>query len=114
MQAIATALGYLLQKLVSAVKWIGDLFVDVFIALWHLLTDAVCWVFESLLRLVVTLLGGIDFSGLASQAGAWASLPPEATAALSAVGISQAMGIIITACGIRITLQLIPFTRLGS
>lgn len=114
MQAIVSGLNFILAKIVAAIKWIGDLFVDIFKAGWDMLTDLFCWAFESILRLVVTIVGGVDFSGLVSQAGAWAALPPEVTATLSAVGISQAMGIIISACMIRITLQLIPFTRLGS
>jgi len=113
-QAIVTALTFILNKIISAVKWIGDLFVDVFVAAWQMLTDLFCWAFESILRLVVTIVGGVDFSGLVNAAGSWAALPPEVTATLSAVGISQAMGIIISACAVRITLQLIPFTRLGS
>ena len=114
MQAIITAISFILDKIIASVKWIGDLFVEVFKAGWHLLTDVVCWGFESLLRLVVSILGGFDFSGLASYAGGWAGLPGQVLEVLGAIGISQAVGIIVTAIGIRIMLQLVPFTRLGS
>jgi len=112
--AIVAGLQLLLGKVVAAIKWIGELFVKVFESIWLLLQDAVCWVFESVIRLVISILGGIDFSGLTSYAGAWAGLPAGTTEVLAAVGLSQAVGIVITAIGIRLMLQLVPFTRLGS
>lgn len=114
MQAIVTALQYVLGKIVAAVKWFGELFVKVFESLWLLLQDLVCWGFESIIELVVSILGTFDFSGLASYSGAWAGLPPQTIEVLSAIGLSQAMGIVISAITIRIGLQLVPFTRLGS
>lgn len=114
MQAIITAIQFVLDKIVAAVKWFGDLFVEVFKALWLIFQDAVCWVLESIIRLVVTIIGGIDFSALASYGGGWAGLPGNIVEVMSAIGISQAVGIIVSAIGIRIVLQLVPFTRLGS
>jgi hypothetical protein len=114
MQAIVNAVGMLLAKLVAAVKWIGELFVKVFVAAWDFVQDAACWVFESALKLAITILGGFDFSGLSAALGSWAGLPASTLEVLSAVGFSQALGLVLTACGIRLMLQLIPFTRLGS
>lgn len=114
MQAIVNALGMLLAKLVAAVRWIGELFVKVFEALWDLARDAFCWAFESILQLVASILGGFDFSALSGAVGAWAGLPASVLEVLSAIGLSQALGLVLTACGIRLMLQLVPFTRLGS
>lgn len=114
MQAIITAIGYVLGKIVASVKWIGDLFVKVFESLWLILQDVVCWAFESILELVAAILGTFDFSALTAQAGAWAGLPASTLEVLAAIGLSQALGLVITAIGIRLMLQLIPFTRLGS
>lgn len=114
MQAVISAIGMVLAKIVAAVKWIGELFVKVFEALWLILQDAACWVFESILQLVASILGGFDFSGLSASVGAWAGLPAGTLEVLSAIGLSQALGLVLTACGIRIMLQLVPFTRLGS
>lgn len=114
MQAIVTAIGFLLGKIVAAVKWFGELFVKVFESLWFILQDLVCWAFESVIRLVISILGAFDFSAMASYVGTWAELPPGVLEVLSAIGLSQALGIVISAIGIRLMLQLIPFTRLGS
>lgn len=114
MQAIVNAIGLLLAKIGAALKWIGELFVKVFESFWIMIQDAFCWAFDSILGLVVTILGAFDFSGLTAYAGQWAGLPSGTLEVLSAVGLSQALGIIISAIGIRLMLQLVPFTRLGS
>jgi hypothetical protein len=51
---------------------------------------------------------------LSQHVGDWALLPAGMIEVLQAIGLSTAMGIIVTAIIIRVTLQLIPFTRLGS
>jgi hypothetical protein len=114
MQAIVTAIGFLLGKIVAAVRWIGELFVAVFVALWELITDGFCWVFEQILDIAIVAMNAFDFSGLSSYVGAWAGLPGGVIEVLAALGVSTAIGLIITAIGIRLLLQLIPFTRLGS
>ena len=114
MQAIATAIGYVLEKIGAALAWIGDLLKAAFVSLWHIATDLVVWVFDSMLGIAVGVLSAFDFSGLSQYVGAWAGLPPMVLEVLSAVGLSTAVGIIVTAIGIRIMLQLVPFTRLGS
>lgn len=114
MQAIVNALQFVLGKIVAAVQWIGQLVVKAFESIWLLCQDLVCWVFESVLRLVASILGTFDFSGLAAHAGAWSGLPPQTIEVIQAIGLSTAVGIVITAIGIRLLLQLIPFVRLGS
>ncbi|MFH7043962.1 hypothetical protein ABT392_16820 [Paucibacter sp. JuS9] len=114
MAAIVQGLSYILAKIVAALVWLGELAIGVFKAAWLFATDVVCWGFESVLALVTVILGAFDFSGLTAQAGAWAGLPAELLEVLAAIGLSTSVGLIVTALGIRLMLQLVPFTRLGS
>lgn len=114
MQAIANGISWILAKFAALATWLGQLAVKVFESGWHLVTDLACWVLESALGLVVVALGAFDFSALTQYVNTWAQLPAGVIEVLSAVGLSQAVGIVVTAIGIRIMLQLIPFTRLGS
>lgn len=114
MQAIATAIGYVLGKIVAALTWLGQLAVVAFAALWHLVTDLVCWVFDGLLGIAVGALGAFNFDAFAAWVGTWAGLPAGVIEVLQAIGLSTALGLVITAIGIRLLMQLIPFTRLGS
>lgn len=114
MQVIANLIAKFVQKLIDAVAWIGQLFVKVFVALWDMVRDAACWVFEQSLEIAITALNAFDFTALTSQAGAWAGLPAQVLEVLAAVGLTTCLGLIVTAIGIRLMLQLIPFTRLGS
>lgn len=114
MQAIATAIGFILAKIGSALSWIGGLAAAAFIALYDLARDAVCWVLDQLLTLAISILSSFDFSGLSQHVGSWAGLPAGVLEVLAAIGLSTAVGIIVSAIGIRLLLQLVPFTRLGS
>jgi hypothetical protein len=114
MDAIAAALGFILEKISAAVAWIGSLVVAVFDALWLMFKDFGCWVLESILAVATTALGAFDFSSLTANMGAWAGLPANAIEVLAALGVSTALGMVATAIGIRLALQLIPFVRLGS
>lgn len=114
MQVLANVLGWILDKIVTFWSKIAGLAVAVFTALWDLASDLVCWTFDSALGLVVSIMSAFDFSALSSALGAWASLPVMTIEVLEAVGLTTAFGLVVTAIGIRIVLQLIPFTRLGS
>lgn len=112
---------------------IGELFVELFnwlIDIWNLLIDTfyriilsfydmgqdgVCWVFESTLDIVISALGGLD--GLFNTLNIVQYLnmiPADVRTFLNAIYFGQAVNMIVTALTIRIMLQLIPFTRLGS
>ena len=118
MGAVFAAIGRfftdLLSKIVGAIVWIGELFVAVFVALWHLVTDAFVWVFDSALGLVVLALGGIDLAELPVLPDLLSGLPAEVLNILGLIGFADALAIIGAAIAIRLVLQLIPFTRLGS
>lgn len=102
-----------LAKISALLGWIGDLFIAVFVALWDMITDLGCWMFEQLLKVVSTAVQAIDFNGLAGYAQG-ATLPGEIMNVLALLGVGTAITIILTAIAIRLGLQLIPFVRLGS
>lgn len=102
------------EQIKAALRWIGDLFVEVFKAVWNLLTDLVCWVLDKLLDLAVSAVSGLDVSAITTNVSAWGSIPPEVMNILSLLNVGTAIAIISAAIVIRLVLQLIPFVRLGS
>jgi hypothetical protein len=114
MGAIAQGLTFILAKISAALGWIGKLFIAVFLAGWDFIRDAFAWVFEEVCKVAIAAVGAIDVSGLSGAAGWWGSVPAEVLNIAGLVGIGEALGIIFAAILIRITLQLIPFVRLGS
>jgi hypothetical protein len=114
MGAIANGLSMILAKVVAALKWLGMLVAACFTAGWDFIRDAATWIFEEALKLAVSAMSAIDVSGMSSAGQWWGSLPAEIMNMLGLVGFPIAMGIIMAAVAIRLVLQLIPFTRLGS
>lgn len=102
-----------LAKISALLGWIGQLFIAVFVALWDVVTDMFSWFFEQILKVVASAVQSIDFNGLATYAQN-ATLPAEIANILGLLGVGTAITIILTAIGIRLALQLIPFVRLGS
>lgn len=101
------------------VDWLGKMFLEVFAALWDMITDAFVWLLESLFKLVAELLNGIaDGFGLDALKSfvmnLWSQVPPDVIAVASAIGLPSAFGIVVSGIMIRLALQLIPFVRLGS
>jgi hypothetical protein len=107
-------LDWLKQRLVDIVGWFSDIFVAIFVALWDILRDVVCWVVEQFLSIAVSVAGALDVSGITAYVGNWGTLPAEITNIMGLIGFGDAAAIISAACVIRLLLQLIPFTRLGS
>lgn len=107
MQAIVTTLVNIGAYLLGIAQKIMKAAFDV---LW----DAICWLFDQVLTFAVTLAGTVDVSAFSGAVGAWGSLPSEILNMLGLIGFGYCMGIIFAAIMIRLTLQLIPFTRLGS
>jgi len=104
----------LFSKLADIVTWFGKLAVAVFTAAWDFIRDAVCWPFEQIMDIVISAANSLDLSGLSAFTSSWGSLPSEIINILGLLGIGQASAIIGSAIVLRLTLQLIPFTRLGS
>lgn len=115
MASLGSFFGAILAKLGAIVQWVIDLVLAVFVSMWDLFKDVISWCFESVLDVATTAISGIDVTGLNGfAASGWGALPGEIVNALGLLGVGTAITIITTAIGIRLMLQLIPFTRLGS
>jgi len=104
----------ILAKIVNLAKWVGLLVIAIFLGAWDLLRDLFCWVFDEMLTVAGNQLSQLDTSSLESASTAWGSLPGEVVNILGLLGVGDALAIIAAAIMIRLVLQLIPFTRLGS
>jgi hypothetical protein len=104
----------IIAKIVGFSEWIGRLFVAVFVAIWDFIRDAATWPFEQIMEIVQSAAESIDVSGVSGSVGVWGQLPGEVLNVLGVLGVGTAIGIISAAILIRLGLQLIPFTRLGS
>ena len=102
------------QKVSDVVNWVSDLAVAIFKAGWDFATDVVAWAFDGLLGVVVDAVNAVDLGNLSGAGTAWGGLPGEVTNVLGLLGIGEAAAIIVAAIAVRLVLQLIPFTRLGS
>ncbi|KQW25700.1 MULTISPECIES: DUF2523 family protein [unclassified Acidovorax] len=111
---LAKFFNLIIEKISAVLTWIGNLYKAVMTAGWDFIRDAACWPFEQIMDIVVSAIQAIDMTGLASQVGAWGSLPAELLNILGLLGIGTASAIIVAAIGVRLVLQLIPFVRLGS
>ncbi len=103
-------------------QWFIDLFTNLkefllslFASLAEVFKISVYWLFnllmnivDSLINVVMTLLSPIDISQYMT------GFPSGAAWVLGQIGVPQALVMIVASLGIRLLLQLIPFTRLGS
>lgn len=103
-----------LAKIAGLAGFFAKLAVLVFAAFWLLSTDAGCWVVEQVLSFAVELVGSVDASGLQQSLSSWGTLPAEVLNILGLLRVAEAAAIIVSAIGIRLVLQLVPATRLGS
>lgn len=86
-----------------------------FLSLIEMLKDVAIWIFESLLEIVLLAINGLSsLFGTLDVTQYLTALPPEVRNILGLIGIDTASQMIVLALLIRMTLQLIPFTRLGS
>ena len=87
----------------------------ILLSLGDMLKDLGCLAFEATMDLSISILNGMGslFAGL-NIAQYFSSLPTEVLYFANVCGIGQCLGMIITSVSIRLILQLIPFTRLGS
>lgn len=111
---MAAGFSMLLAKLAAIAGWFGDLFVAVFVALWDIFRDVAAWVFEQVLSVAVLAVNGVSLDALTTNLPAFGEIPAQAMLVMSAIGLGQALAMIAASIGIRLVLQLIPFTRLGS
>lgn len=106
-------LDWLKTRFVEVISWFGDLFVAVFASIWDLLSDGISFVLDVFLGFAVSMANSIDLGGLNGY-NPGSGLPDEIVNVLRLLGIGTCVSIIASAIAIRLVLQLIPFTRLGS
>ena len=114
MGALSAGLSMIIGKIVAAIAWIGKLFVAIFVSLWDILKDIFSWVVEQFLQIGVSAAGSLDVGQMQSAGQWWSGLPSDVLNILGLIGFGTATSIIAAAISIRLVLQLIPFTRLGS
>jgi hypothetical protein len=88
---------------------------SIVLSFFDMLKDLFYWMFETILDLSILGLEGTGelFEGI-NIVNYIDAVPPEVGWVMNQIGLGQAVGIILVAIPIRIALQLIPFTRLGS
>lgn len=100
----------------GVVYWIYALVLACINTVFAMLQDLFSWVIDQLLALVVYVLGLIDFDFLSdgSFQEALDILPPEIWNIFWLLGLPYCLALVTVCIGVRMLLQLIPFTRLGS
>lgn len=107
----------LLNWLSAFAEWIVALVVALCSTIIDMFEDLGCWFMDEALHLVQYLLGLFSFDSIAPDgyvSAAFAALPLQVLNAFYLIGLPQALAMILAASFIRIMLQLVPFTRLGS
>ncbi|MCR9490443.1 DUF2523 family protein [Vibrio alginolyticus] len=102
--------------------WLVDLFnkllvflYQLLVSLFNMLKDLFFWAVEQVMEMVNMLLSGV-FALFApvDMSQYMTSIPPTVSWVMAAVGLPQCLSIILAAITVRLMLQLIPLTRLGS
>ncbi len=105
----------LLGRLAGLAGFTGALAVAAFAAAWLLGTDLGAWLFEQVLGVAIMALNSFSLDPELFNPGSYIdALPVEVTNMLGLLRIGECIAIIAGAVLVKITLQLIPFTRLGS
>ncbi|MFM2592377.1 DUF2523 family protein [Vibrio harveyi] len=103
-------------------EWLVDLFnklleflYQLLLTLFDMLKDIFLWIIEQVMNAVNMVLPSV-FALFApvDMSQYMTSIPPTVAWVFAAVGVPQCLSIILAAITIRLLLQLIPFTRLGS
>lgn len=110
---IAKVVALALDTVTSVIKWIAKLFENIFEAAWNMLKDMFCWALENLLDIVIAAVKTLNVDNFKSYVPG-SDLPPEIINVMSLCSVGSAVGIITAAIGVRLVLQVIPFTRFGS
>lgn len=84
------------------------------LSVFDMLKDFFIWIMESIMDIAIGLLNGVGAMMSGLDIAQYSGLPPETAYTLNQIGLSQAMGMVITCIGIRFILQTIPFVRWGS
>ena len=97
-------------------QWCIDVLKALISAAWIFFKDVFFFIVETFLGLASAALGALGsmFTSLPSLATYIADVPVDMLNMIGLIRLPEALAIIISALGIRILLQVIPFTRLGS
>lgn len=112
MQAIGNFFTALLAKFVGLAKWLLMVFKQLATDAWNIATDLGCWLFDGMLSIAIGALNAINIPF--DPQTYYSMIPPEVGQMLGAIGLTQAITIIVAALVIRFLLQTIPFVRWGS
>lgn len=104
----------ILAKFAAVVQWIAAALTNIFVSLWLIFTDIFSWLFEQVLTVAISGIGSLNVAGLTGYVSSVGTMPAQILNVLGLLGIGTAISIISAAITIRLALQLIPFTRLGS
>lgn len=98
------------------VYWFYALVLAVINTIVAMFQDLFCWLFDQILAVAVYVLGLLNFDFLidGSLAAAFDGLPATVWNVFWLLGLPYCLALVVSAIGIRLILQLIPFTRLGS
>jgi hypothetical protein len=105
----------MLDWLVETWNIFVDFLYSIVLTVYEIQKDFFLWILDQVFTVVLHILDGLGylFQGL-DVAQYISAIPPQTAHIASQIGLSQAMGMIITALTIRFFLQLIPLVRLGS
>lgn len=106
---------WLADMIIGALRWVLDLVVAIFKLLKDVVIDAFCYILDGVGSFIVDLFGKFDLNTINAYAeNVWSGVPGELLNMAVSLGLGEAMAIIGAAITIRLLMQLIPFTRLGS
>jgi hypothetical protein len=92
-----------------------DFIYRIFLSIVDFFKDFFLWIIDSIFDIVIYLLEGMeDLTTALNPLEYINQIPDETRAIMTMVGFNECMVIITSALLIRLVLQLIPFTRLGS
>ncbi len=116
MESVYRFFNYIVEWLEGLWDNIIEFFMSVIYTVRDMLKDIIFWLFETFLDLTIYILNGLSETlSFNFNPGQYiAGMPSEVTQVLGLCRIGDCMVIIVGAIIIKILLQLIPFTRLGS
>lgn len=103
------------QWLINFGNWLLDTIKTLAFTLFTMIKDVFFFAFEQIMILITFVLNGMDalFQGL-DITQYLTMIPPGTAWVMQQIGLGQALTMIVSAITIRLFLQLVPFTRLGS
>lgn len=106
----------IIDFLMQFVLWLYAIVVALFVTLSNVLYDFVCWIFEEVLTLVLYIIGtiSVDIFPTDLMRSTFLSLPPEVLNVIFYLHLPYCVGLVLSSLFVRLMLQLVPFTRLGS